>query len=294
VLVAERIGGEVIGCDALQVYRGFDVATAKPSAEQRSRVPHHLIDVADPRADFSVADYVRLAEEAVAQIASRGRAAIVVGGTGMYLRGLLRGLVPAPPRDPRLRQRLRVMAARFGTPRLHRLLARIDPASAQRLPPGDTQRVVRALEVAFAGPSTWSVTLRELGTWSAGQDRFAAVKIGLDMDREALGRRLDTRVDGFYRAGLVEEVRGLLAAGVPPSANAFKAIGYREVLAVLEAGGGSEDAREETRKSTRRLAKRQRTWFRREGGVHWLDAENGPEALAARIEEIWRAARDEA
>jgi tRNA dimethylallyltransferase len=250
------------------------------------------VDVADPLVDFSVADYVRLAEAALAEIASRGHVALVVGGTGMYLRGLLRGLVPAPTRDPRLRRRLRIMAERFGTHRLHRLLARVDPASAQRLARGDTQRVVRALEVAFAGEATWSAALRDLGTWTSGADRFPAIKIGLDMDRETLGRRLDERVDGFYRAGLVEEVRGLLAAGVPPSANAFKAIGYREVLACLERGGSLEEAREETRRSTRRLAKRQRTWFRREGGVVWLDAAGGPESLAARIEAIWRSDRE--
>jgi tRNA dimethylallyltransferase len=194
------------------------------------------VDVVDPRRDFNLADYVRAAEEAIRGIAARGRVPIVVGGTGMYLRGLLRGVFESPARDDALRERLRRLAARRGSARLHRFLAGLDPASAARLAPADTQRVIRALELALAGGGTWSERLGREGTWSSARERYASLKVGLDMDRDALARELAARVDAFFDAGLVDEVRSLLARGVPESANAFKAIGYREVLASLRAG----------------------------------------------------------
>ncbi len=288
IRVAEALDGEIVGCDALQVYRGFDAATAKPTAEQRARVAHHLVDVVDPRRDFSLADFVGLAEQAIGEIAARGRVPLVVGGTGMYLRGLLRGIVPAPSRDAALRARLKRLADRFGSPRLHRLLARRDPASAERVMRGDTQRIIRALEVALLGGGTWSEVIAERGTWRADDDRYPALKIGLDGERELMNRRINERVDAFYRAGLVDEVRRLLAEDVPPTANAFKAIGYREVLRTLDDAPDSADVREEIRRNTRRFAKRQRTWFRKEPGLVWLNAEEGAEACARRIVRLWR------
>jgi tRNA dimethylallyltransferase len=289
--VAERLGGEIIGCDALQVYSGFNVATAKPSEEARRRVPHHLVDVIDPRRDFNMADFVREAERLVSEIRGRGHVPLVVGGTGLYLRGLLRGVVEAPPRDERTRQRLRAVLERRGPRRLHRWLARRDPESARRLSPGDSQRIVRALELALSGGATWSERLRSAGTWAGEAERYDALKIGLDMNRERLAARLDDRVDRFFEAGLVDEVRGLLAAGLPPGANAFKAIGYREVLAELEAGRDPAGARDEVKRNTRRYAKRQRTWFRKEPGITWLDAETEPGALAERVVALWSAFR---
>lgn len=288
LLLAERLEGEIVGCDALQVYRGFDVATAKPSVQDRRRIPYHLVDVVDPWQDFSVADYIREADRIIGEIAHRGRVPLVAGGTGMYLRGLLRGIVPAPARDPALRERLRGMAARHGSSRLHRWLGRVDPDSARRLAPGDRQRVVRALEVALTGHERWSETLRRDGTWQDEAERYPCLKIGLDMDRSTHDRRLEARVDAYFRAGLVEEVRALIAQGVPPEANAFKAIGYREVLASLRRGDDPEKSREEVQANTRRFAKRQRTWFRKEPGVTWLDAAEGPDALAAHIERLWQ------
>jgi tRNA dimethylallyltransferase len=252
-------------------------------------VPHHLVGVADPRADFSVAEYVRRADEAIGAIGARGRLPIVVGGTGMYLRALLRGLVPARGRDAALRARLRGLAERFGSGRLHRWLAGLDPASARRIPPADTQRIVRALELALAGEATWGATLAGSGTWDSGIERYSCLKVGLALEREALNRRIDDRVDRFFDAGLVDEVRGLLAAGIPEDANAFKAIGYREVLVALRAGASPEAAREEVKRNTRRYAKRQRTWFRGEPGVVWLDAAAGPDAAADRIAELFAA-----
>lgn len=272
------------------MYAGFDAATAKPSAEARRRVRHHLVDVADPRRDFTVADYVRLAEEAIEEIRARGRVPIVVGGTGMYLRGLLRGIVPAPPRDEALRARLRAMALRFGSERLHRWLGRLDPASAGRLQATDTQRILRGLEVALRSGKRWSELLRREGTWGAGVDRYAALKVGLDRDRAQLAEVLRERVERFFEAGLVEEVRGLLAQGVPEGSNAFKGIGYREVLAALRSGADPRSVLEEVVRNTLRYVKRQRTWFRKEPGVVWMDASAGPERLAATIAGLWESA----
>lgn len=273
----------------MQVYRGFDAATSKPTAADRARAPHHLIDVADPRRDYSLAAYVSDAEQAVRDIAERGRIPLVVGGTGLYLRGLLRGIVPLVSRDTALRERLRRAAARWGAPRLHRWLGWLDPASATRLPAGDTQRIVRALEIALSGGETWSERLDRAGTWASGTERFRSLKISLDMDRDPLSRRLNDRVDSFFEAGLIEEVRSLLDRGVPPQANAFKAIGYREVLRAVISGGPLEidELRREVRVRTRRYAKRQRTWFRKEPRVVWLDGALGSEALAGRIAALW-------
>jgi tRNA dimethylallyltransferase len=291
VLVAERIGGEIIGCDALQVYRGFDAATAKPSADERARIPHWLVDVADPRRDYSLADYVREADAAIAAVRSRGGAPVVVGGTGMYLRGLLKGVVAAPARDDVLRVRLRALAARFGPARLHRWLERRDPSSAARVQPSDTQRIVRALELAVVSGPTWSDRLAIGGTWSRPDERYASVKFGLDLDRVSHRERVAARVDRFFASGLVAEVDRLLDQGVPEAANAFKAIGYREVLRARLGGRDPRAEREAIVLATRRYAKRQRTWFRREPGVVWLDASRDPGELAATIAAAWMRAR---
>jgi tRNA dimethylallyltransferase len=285
--VARGLDGEIVGCDAIQVYRGLDVGTAKVSARERGVVPHHLIDVADPTAAFTLADYVREAEVSIGSIVGRGKVPIIVGGTGLYLRGLMRGIVAAPPADPELRRRLRAMAARFGAERLHRWLARVDPASAERLAPTDVQRTTRALEIALGGETTWSDQLRDEGTWSGGEERYDSLKVGLDLDVATLDARLDERVDRFYEAGLVREIRELLAAGVPREAGAFKAIGYREVLEAIDAGRNPFEAREAIARNTRRYSRRQRSWFRNEPDVVWLDAVQDPESLAERIVEMW-------
>ena len=285
--VAVAIGGEIVGCDALQVYRGLDAATAKPSPVARVLVPHHLVDFVDPRRSYTLADYVRDAEAVVAEVATRGRVPIVVGGTGLYLRGLLRGIVSAPPVDPGIRARLRAMTSRHGPARLHRWLAHLDPESAGRIAPGDAQRVTRALEIALHGSATWSERLRREGTWQTGVERFETLKVGLDTEPERLDARLPQRVDAFFDAGLVAEVRGLLAAGVPAQANAFRAIGYREVLSAIEDHRDPAGVRDDIVNATRRYRRRQRTWFRREPGIVWLDAASGPEALAGRIVEMW-------
>jgi tRNA dimethylallyltransferase len=179
------------------------------------------------------------------------------------------------------------MASRWGLPRLHRWLRRLDPQSASRIAAEDGQRMVRALELALTGELTWSERLRAHGTWDADRDRYRALKIGLDLDRERLARRIDARVERFFELGLIDEVHRLLQAGVPEHANAFKAIGYREVLDALERGTPPEQTREEILRNTRRYAKRQRTWFRKEPGVVWLDAGRERSALVERVVELW-------
>jgi tRNA dimethylallyltransferase len=285
--LALRLDGEIINCDALQVYRGFDVATAKPPLEHRQRVQHHVVDCIEPGHDFNLAEFERLASDAVADIAGRGRVPIVAGGTGLYLRGLLRGVVASPPRDEALRSRIRAIGERRGAQALRRWLGRLDPDSAARLPSGDVQRLARAVEFALLAGGTWSQRLSTQGTWHDGGERYRTLKIGLKMNRQRLYERLDARVDRFFASGLIDEVRGLLARGVPPEANAFKAIGYREVLSALREGRDATGVREDVQRSTRRFAKRQMTWFRREPDVVWLDAEAGSEKLAEQVAELW-------
>jgi tRNA dimethylallyltransferase len=268
VLACERLGGEILSVDSMQIYRGLDAATGKPDAPTQRRVPHHGIDLADPGSDFSLGEFVRAGAGIVEAIRSRGRLPVLVGGTGLYLRGLLRGIAEAPRRDAALRARLNDLGAARGAPHLHRMLRRVDPDAAARLPPRDRQRLVRALEVFYAGRRPLSDLIRAA---PFGPDRWPAVKIGLDMERHRLGRRIDERVGRFFAAGLVDEVRGLLSAGVPESANAFKALGYREALLHLRGALTLEQAMAATRQATRRYAKRQRTWFRKETGVTWFD-----------------------
>jgi tRNA dimethylallyltransferase len=234
---------------------------------------------------------VRDADQAIASITARGLVPIVTGGTGMYLRGLLKGIVPAPPRNEPLRARLGALGARFGAQRVHRFLASLDPATARRIRPGDSQRVVRALELALSTDQSWSVRLARSGTWSGDAERYRALKFGLDMERGLLAARLAARVDAFFDADLPGEVDRLVASGVPESANAFKGIGYREVLEARAAGRDPDDTREAIVVATRQYAKRQRTWFRKEPGLVWLDAARNAAELAEVVIEAWTAAR---
>jgi tRNA dimethylallyltransferase len=226
-------------------------------------------------------DFVRSAQSAIAGIVARGRLPVLVGGTGLYLRALLRGVADAPRRLPRLRERLGALADRRGAPWLHRMLRRVDPGSAARLPANDRQRIVRALEVRFQAGRTLTDLLAER---PFGEERYDAVKIGLGMERGRLHRRIDERVDRFFAAGLVEEIRALLAAGSPPAANAFKALGYREAAAHLRGERTLEETVRLTQRNTRRYAKRQWTWFRREPGVAWFDIDpDAPGPFAAAL-----------
>jgi tRNA dimethylallyltransferase len=274
--LAERHGGEIVSCDSLQVYRGLDIGSAKATAEERSRVAHHMLDLRDPDASFSAADYGRLAREAVAGVTARRRVPIVAGGTGLYLRALLGGLFEGPARDEALRARFEGMAQRFGDARLHRLLSRIDPTSAARIARRDRRRVVRALEVYWKTGRPLSAHHDEAPPALEG---FEVLVVGLAPDRESLRRRIEDRTERMFSRGLLEEVRNLLAR-YPPSLAPLQAIGYRQAVAVVVRGMGLDEARHDIVAATMRYAKRQMTWFRHQAAPRWFaDAEHAEAAV---------------
>jgi tRNA dimethylallyltransferase len=273
--LAQRLGGEILNADALQAYRGLDIGTAKPSPAERARVPHHLFDILDPREPYSAGDFARRADAVLADLRRRGRPAIVVGGSGLYQRALFFGLASLPPVDLELRETLRREATERGTPALHAELAALDPVTAARLAPGDTQRVLRALEVLRNSGRPLSEWLRE----ASKRPRFPFVRIGLTLPRRLLYDRLASRVVAMVERGWVEEVAGLLEQGVPAEAPGFQAIGYRQLVGHLRGESSLAAAVSDIVASTRRYAKRQETWFRKEEGVRWLEATGAAERL---------------
>ena len=284
--LAEALPGEIVNADALQVYRGFDIGTAKPGPEERARVPHHLIDILDPHERWSAGEFARRAREAADGIRERGRAPIVVGGSGLYLRALFEGISPIPPGDPEVRSELRRRLEEEGLPALAAELARADPETAARLGAGDTQRVLRALEVAL-------VSGRPLSSWIKeqpfGTQRVDAVRIGLTLPRTVLYDRIAGRVARMVELGWVEEVARLLARGLDPGLPAFQAIGYRQIVRHLEGEWSLEQAIGETVKATRRFAKRQETWFRREPDVTWFSAQDFNRRIFLILEHVKRS-----
>ena len=292
--IADAWPVRLISCDSVQLYRDLRAATAKPEGPE-ARHPWALVDWAEPDQDVNLKDWVCAAERELKQAWSGRHLPLVAGGTGMYLRGLVKGVARAPRRDPGLRERLRALEARHGTPWLHRVLGRLDPRTAGRIGPRDRQRLVRALEVRIA--SGRSLAALQHGGWE-GPDRWPTLRIGLSLDREALYARLDARVARFFERGLIDEVLWLLGSrGVRPDANALRAIGYREIVRACRRRpdgtwvfeGDERPVRDEVARSTRRYAKRQMTWFRREPGVVWMDAED-PELAGRCLETIrrWR------
>ncbi len=271
LFLAEERNGEIINCDSVQVYRWFDLGTAKPAPVERRGVPHHLMDILEPQQALTAGDYARRAREVLERIQARGTLPILVGGTGFYLRALLEGLFPGPVRDEGLRERLR-SRARTRTASgdyLHRLLRRLDPASASRIHARDTSKLIRAIEVCLQARRPMSALFRE----TQGQGRlegFRPLKIGLDPPRRRLYERINRRAEGMFRGGLLEEVREILARGAPPTAKPFESHGYQEALAVRQGAMTLEEAIASTQLRTRHYAKRQMTWFRREKDVHWL------------------------
>ncbi len=270
--VAERFGGEILNYDSVQVYRGFDVGTAKVPLEQRRGIVHHGLDVIGPEEAFSAGDYARLGRPILRQIRERGHLPVAVGGTGFYLRALLDGLFRGPERDEALRRRLERRAALHGAGYLHRLLARLDADSAARIHPNDTPKVVRAIEVCLLRKKPMSAL------WEEGREALAGFRIlrlGLDPPREALYERIERRAARMFAGGpaakgIVEEARRLLANGVPRGARPFGSLGYAEAVRYLDGALSLEGAVELTARMTRRYAKRQRTWFRSEPGVEWF------------------------
>jgi len=267
--LAEALRGEVVNYDSVQVYRGFDIGSAKPSAAERARVPHHLFDIVDAEEDFNAADYARLARAVCGEIDARGHRAVLAGGTFFYLRALLAGLPEMPGRDPALRARLR----RIAPARLHRWLSKVDPQSGRKIAPADRHRVERALEVWIAGG-------RPISSWEHIVEEIPSIKIALTLDRPPLVEALDRRVETMYARGLVEETRQLLARH-PREARPFGAIGYAEAVTVVTGALTLEAAVAETRRRTRAYAKRQMTWLRAERNVHWVDASNAEDAYNA-------------
>ncbi|WP_294536409.1 tRNA (adenosine(37)-N6)-dimethylallyltransferase MiaA [uncultured Pseudoflavonifractor sp.] len=274
VALAKRTGGEVVSADSMQIYRRMDIGTAKPTAEEMDGVPHHMLDVADPGEDYSVARYVEEAAACVEDILARGKLPIVAGGTGMYIDNLLAGRTFAAFTG-KWRQILQDRAAKEGIAALYRELEQVDPQRAARLHLADEKRIIRALEVWHETGET--ITEHDRRT-AALPPRYEAARIGLTFaDRADMWARIDRRVDQMMAAGLVEEVEGLLASGVPERCTAMQAIGYKEMAAALREGRPAAEAAEEIKLRSRQYAKRQLTWFRREPSVKWITWEKIPD-----------------
>jgi tRNA dimethylallyltransferase len=268
VWLAERLNGEVIACDSTQLYRGFDIGTAKPTKEERRGVPHHLLDVLDGREASTAGGYRELAIQALNDLRARKKLPIFTVGTGLYLRALLEGLAEVPQRSEEIRERLRASIAEQEPGYLHRVLQKLDPESAEKIAPADEQKLIRAIEVCLLTKKRLSEVHRSGRNPLQG---WRPVKVGLMPAREALYERVHKRTDSMLARGWMEEVRGLIASGVPENAKAFDFIGYRELRMVLQGEMNLEDAKAAIQQATRRYAKRQMTWFRREKGVHWLN-----------------------
>ncbi len=277
LFLAEKLSGEILVCDSTQVYRHFEIGTAKPTAAEYAHVPHHVLDLCEPHEEFTAGDYLRLGRAALDQISARGRLPIVVAGTGLYLRALLEGLSPLPPRSPELRARLQARAEERGSGCLHRLLARVDPASAKEIAPQDTPKLVRALEVFFVARRPRAELFRAGRTRLEG---YTVEKMGLLGDRQRLYQRIEARVDSMLAAGWLDEARRLrdrFSDDVKP----FGILGYKQLAAHLRGEVLLEEAVKQIKQETRNFGKRQLTWFRREPGVEWLPGFGDAPALQA-------------
>jgi tRNA dimethylallyltransferase len=288
IALAGKLDGEILVCDSTQVYRHFDIGTAKVRATEARGIPHHLVDRVEPTEVFTAGDFQRRAVEVLADVRSRDRLPILTAGTGLYLRALLEGLSEAPQRSEELRERLRTSVARHGATYLHRVLSRLDSKTASRIAEGDTQKIIRAIEMRVLAGKPVDAIHR---AGRQGLQGYSVTKIGLNPPRAALYQRINQRTIQMIQAGWMEEVRDLIAAGVPPDAKPFQFIGYSELRQVLE-GKLSESAAVETiQRATRQFAKRQLTWFRREQNVIWMEGFGDDPAIAARALAICEASR---
>lgn len=269
--LALKFNGEVISGDSIQVYRGFDIGTDKPAPASMRGVPHHLIDISGPEVQFTAADFVREALAAAGAIASRGRLPLVAGGTGLYLKALVDGLFPGPGRDPAVRAGLEAEAREMGLDVLFRRLEAVDPEYAAKVRSRDRVRIIRALEVHALTGEPLSAHFRRTESPVWGRN---VLRLGLHLERAALVRRIEERVERMFERGLVEEVRGLLARGVPETAPPFRALGYRHVVAHVRGRMSLDAAVSLTKAETRQYAKRQMTWFRKMDGVAWFSPED--------------------
>jgi tRNA dimethylallyltransferase len=265
--LARQFSGEIVSCDSVAVYREMAIGTAKPSPAERRQIPHHMIDVVDPSGTFTAGDYSRQARTALADITSRGKLPIVTGGTGLYLRALIDGLFPAPPRSEDVRERLRHAGESRSAGWLHRVLDRLDPEAAKMIHANDTPKLVRAIEVCLAGRQPMTQA------WQAGRDAlrgYRVVRIGINPDRKALYARIDRRAAAMFEGGLVEETRELVEK-YGESTRPLTSLGYRQALAALRGEMTIAEATASAQQGHRNYAKRQMTWFRREPEVCWLD-----------------------
>lgn len=278
IALAQRLGGEIVACDSTAVFRGIDIGTDKvPSGEQQG-IPHHLVDLVEPTEVYSAARYAADASQAIRAITARGRVPILVGGTGLYFRALVRGLFPGPARHDALRAVLEARAARYGVGELYRWVSRLDPGSAARIQPRDTKRLVRALEVALV--SGVPMTAHFAATTSVVAD-YDIAAVGLRLGMEDTGLRVARRVDTQFARGVVGEVEGLLARGVPATAQALCGLVYRQIVEMLAGVRDEAATRELIVRENRHYARRQLIWFRKEPTLTWID---GPGESAAAIE----------
>jgi tRNA dimethylallyltransferase len=280
VWLAEQLGGEVIACDSTQLFRGFDIGTAKPQVVERRGVPHHLIDVLEPSEVATAGAYREMALAVLEDLRRRKRLPILTVGTGLYLRALLEGLADIPQRSEELRERLRVSAEEHTSGHLHRILSRLDPQSSKKIAPGDEQKLIRAIEVCLLARKPISEVHR-LGRKPL--EGWRAVKIGLMPPREKLYERIHARTDSMLEHGWMEEVQGLLQSGPRENSKPFDFIGYRELRAVLRKEVSLQQAREAIQQATRRYAKRQLTWFRKEASVELFSGFGDDSELQAKI-----------
>jgi len=267
LFLAKEFSGEILACDSTQLYRGFDIGTAKPTPAERQQVPHHLLDILDPREPSTAGDYRERALVVLADLRARNRLPILTVGTGLYLRALLEGLAELPQRSEELRARLRASATEHGPGHLHRMLQHLDPQAAQQIAAPDEQKLMRAIEICMLSGKPLTQVHQTGRTPLVG---WRVLKIGLEPPRDALYQRIHVRTYSMLRAGWLDEVRRLLATGLPDTAKPFDFIGYRGLGAHLRGELTLDQARELIEQGTRQYAKRQRTWFRRESGVHWF------------------------
>lgn len=270
--LAEHLGGEIVGADSVQLYRHLDIGSAKPTREERARVPHHLVDVLDPREPYTAADFARDAADAIGDIRSRGAVPLLVGGTALYVRALVEGICEAPGEATEVREALARRAEAEGWPALHGELARRDPVAAERIHPNDRVRIERALEVALTGGGAMSTRQAE---HRQAPPRFRALHLALNIPREELYARIDLRVEIMLDGGWFAEVEALLDAGYDADLKPLQAIGYRDVVACLRGEVEREEAVRRIQRDTRRFAKRQLTWLRKEPGVRWYRPRTG-------------------
>ena len=268
VALAQAIGGEVVSCDSMQIYKRMDIGTAKPTAEEMQGIPHHMLSIAEPEEDFSVSRYCEMATPIVDNILARGKTAIIAGGTGLYMDALIRGNSFAPYPSTGRRQELEELAEKEGIEAVLSQLRAVDPESAQRLHPSDKKRIIRAMEVYLETGQT--ITAHNRMT-QAIPPRYTPCWFALeDENRQDLYARIDRRVDSMLEQGLLDEIRELLASGVPERATSMQAIGYKEFVDALHGRCTVEQAADQVRQSSRHYAKRQLTWFRRNQNIHWL------------------------